>query len=126
MNVLIPDGHYCYVVKAKRTEGNIAAWIFLTHKDKFKTEEFEAKIAECEKFVNEVRIIKRREETARNKVPIGATVEEAAATNDTLFEQDAEFLEIMMIDRFGFKKLMWYGGEATIIPTITGFEAVGR
>lgn len=116
----VPKGHHVYVVKACRTEGNIAAWLFLVHDKRFTQAEFDGMVVEAQTFVNEVRIPKRRDETARHKVSIGATVEEAQKNNDILFEQDADFMEIMMIDRFGFKKLIWTGGQATLIPTITG------
>ncbi len=117
---MLPTGEHAYVIKANRTEGNIAAWIFLVHKDRFTEDEFKAQVAESEKMINEVRIPKRRDETAKRKIPMGNSVEEAQKMNDILFEQDAEFLEVMMIDRFGYRKLVWAGAEAKIIPTILG------
>jgi hypothetical protein len=64
--------------------------------------------------INETRIPTRRQKLAEQKTPIT----DATKTNETLFEGDADVLQVVLCDKFGFRKLFYTPIEAEIIPTV--------
>lgn len=112
----VKPNEYVYVAKITASGSAVGAWIFLTHSVKYDQNQFDAMVRECREMVNTVRIPTRIAETAKNKVPI----EDPVKTNESLFEMDADFIEVMLSDKFGFKKLYYTGTETDIDLTIKG------
>ena len=107
-------GDHLYVVKVRMGDGPRAGWAFLTHTATFKKEELQAKVDEACQIVNDSRLTHRRKEMAAARTP----VPDAKELNERLFPSDVDFFEVVMVDKFGFKRLLVDMTEGSIEPTV--------
>jgi hypothetical protein len=106
-----------YVLKVALRESSLSAWMFLTHKERFTEEQWKVKVEEAVKITNDVRPLRRRQHYVDSGQPIPTPIDQY---NQDMFEADANYLECVFADKWGFKKLMHMGTDATLECTILG------
>lgn len=79
-------------------------------------------VIEATQVVNANRIESRRRELIEKHTPI----ENPIKTNETLFGGDADFFEVVMADKFGFRKLIYTFSDSIIEPTVKGVPQPAR
>lgn len=114
VSTFVSPGERVYFIRPKLKGSSLSGILFFTHTEQFDSRVFEGMLKEAAAVVNETRIPVRRNEMAEHKVPVPNPVE----TNETLFSGDIDALQIVLCDKFGFKKLFYSTGEVEIIPTI--------
>ena len=108
------NGQFVYMLQARLKGGTMTSILFLAHKNQYDLRVFGDMVKEAVAVVNGTRIPHRRAQMAKEKTPIN----DATKINETLFEGDADVLQVVMCDKFGFRKLFYTPMETEIIPTV--------
>jgi len=110
----LPDQNWVYFVKLKMTGSTLGGFAMFTHLTEFSDGKLNEMVAEAVKIVDEVRIVNRRKDLAKNKVPIFKPVE----VNETWFPTDVDFFEGVMCDKFDFRLVRCRTAITELWPTI--------
>lgn len=108
------NGQYVYLVRAKLKNSTLSSMFFLCHVNQYDQRVFGDMMKDALAVINGTRIPTRRQRLAEQKTPIIDYVK----TNETLFEGDADVLQVVLCDKFGFRKLFYTPIEGEIIPTV--------
>lgn len=110
------EGKHLYLVKIALGDTGYSGFTLFSHAQEFQQHEFNTMLAEAAKVVLESKTAPRR------KALIGEPIEQPVKINQESFGLDAEFFEIVMMDKFGFNLLRTFTGNAVLEPTIRGVK----
>lgn len=110
----IPAGHRVYMAQLRLRGSSLKAILWLSHTTKYEDSIFNDMVREAAKICEDSRIKNRRQEMADQKTPI----DDPVRINEDLFAGDVSFVEVVMCDKWGFKKLFVSAGEGEIAATI--------
>lgn len=119
----ISEERITYLFKINLGHTGFASLTPLTHTTQFTQEQLDTMIAEAVKIVMDLRVIRRRKAIAEGdfqitteRDPIKARAE-IAKKNEEWFSSDADLLEAVMCDKYGFLILKVNNISATLEPT---------
>ena len=111
------DAHI-YFIRIGMEGAGLSGFTLLAHKTRFPKEELEKMVAEATRIAN-ARVQQRREQMARNQVPIS----DPATTNEQFFRTDLAYFDGVMCDKWDFRVLFAHAAEASVEPTIKGWKS---
>lgn len=110
----VSAGHRAYFLRFRLQQSSLSGFAMLSHSNRFEQSQFEDMVREAVGICNGTRINTRREGMAKAKTP----VDDPVRINEDLFAGDIAFVEAVMCDKWGFKRLFVTSAESEIIPTI--------
>lgn len=118
------EGRFAYQVLLACGETGLSCVVTLLHEHDLPPERLKEMAAEAAETLNTTRVPKRRRSMADSRMPVcepGQPLEEGIAYhNERFFPDDVEFFQAVMMDRFGFSRLVLAADASVRIePTIT-------